>query len=69
MERIAVFLELDWDDTLLRQTIMGHPTEPNSSFQGTHRPIFQPRTIQERAWLKTAVLTAKMIRTQNSPAG
>lgn len=54
LRRVSSFLEIDWDDSLSRQTIAGHPAEPNSSFHGSDRRPFNPANARERFWLTAA---------------
>jgi hypothetical protein len=54
LRRIAAFLEIGWEDTLLEQTIMGCPAQPNSSFHGSARAAYAPANASERFWLTVA---------------
>ena len=54
MARIASFLDVEWDDCLLRQTILGLPAEPNTSFHGIARRQFRPKNAKEWSWLAVA---------------
>ncbi len=62
MERIASFLGIDWDECLLRQTILGLPAEPNSSFDGIVRRPFEPSNAGERLWLALASRCHSLLR-------
>jgi hypothetical protein len=61
MRKIAAFLEIDWDDGLLEQTIMRRPAEPNSSFHASQRPPYLPANSSERFWLGIARAVARGI--------
>lgn len=62
MDRIASFLGIEWDDCLLRQTIMRLPAEPNSSFHGIDRVPFEPANASERLWLALASRCHSLLR-------
>lgn len=62
LRRIASFLGIDWDECLVRQTIMGLPAEPNSSFQRCARNGFEPASASEHFWLAAAATCHTVLR-------
>lgn len=64
MARVAEFLGIEQDDSLMRQTIMNHIAEPNSSFHGMKRGDFKPASPSEYLWLTLARLCHTLLPKQ-----
>lgn len=62
MARVASFLGIAWSDCLLEQTILGHRSEPNSSFPGMLRVAFSPRNTLQGALLSLALRSKARVR-------
>lgn len=60
MTRIAQFLDVPWSDSLVEQTILGRPAEPNSPFRTMSRPKYEAK-VSERVLLSLSSLTKRVL--------